>query len=102
MSEDYPMDKKAADIFDCDFNFYTMMKTKPLLDRLEWAAFKMCQRGHHEDFASDTMTEAKARIEALEAALRLYAGFESNGIKWMPIDDKGGVARAALEGENNG
>ena len=43
--------------------------------------------------------EQHERIEALEAALRLYAGFESNGIKWEPIDDKGGVARAALAGE---
>ena len=40
-----------------------------------------------------TAEQAADRIEALEAALRLYAGFESNGIKWMPIDDKGGVAR---------
>lgn len=52
-----------------DDDFYKDMKVKPLLDRLEWAAFKMCQRGHHEDFASDVMTEAKARIEALEKAL---------------------------------
>lgn len=53
-----------------DNDFYKDMKAKPLLDRLEWAAFKMCQRGHHEDFASDVMTEAKARIERLEKALR--------------------------------
>lgn len=49
--------------------------------------------------APNIQKEAADRIEALEAALRLYAGFESNGIKFMPIDDKGGVARAALAGE---
>lgn len=51
------------------------------------------------EYAADDgafLREAADRIEQLEAALRLYAGFESNGIKWEPIDDKGGVARAAL------
>ena len=51
------------------------------------------------DGVADVLYRAIDRIEQLEAALRLYAGFESNGIKWEPIDDKGGVARAALAGE---
>jgi hypothetical protein len=73
MTDDLPKVKSIKAILEGDDNFYAMMRTKPLLDRLEWAAFKMCQRGHHEDFASDVMTEAKARIEALEAALRSIA-----------------------------
>lgn len=70
MTEDLPTVKSVKAIIEGDDNFWAMMKAQPLLDRLEWAAFKMCQRGHHEDFASDVMTEAKARIEELEAALR--------------------------------
>jgi hypothetical protein len=54
--------------------------------------------GHKSD---EKMAKAANRIEQLEAALRLYAGFESNGIKWEPIDDRGGVARAALGEKKN-
>ena len=62
------------------------------LDCRPWAAGRTFDPTHPECL----IAQAKDRIEALEAALRLYAGFESNGIKWEPIDDKGGVARAAL------
>jgi len=40
--------------------------------------------------------EIQNRIEQLEAALQLYAGLERDGIKWEPLNDNGGVARAAL------
>jgi hypothetical protein len=40
--------------------------------------------------------EYRDRIEELEAALQLYAGLERDGIKWEPLNDNGGVARAAL------
>lgn len=41
-----------------------------LLECLRWAAFKMCGIGEHEDFASDAITMAIDRIEALEAQLK--------------------------------
>lgn len=40
--------------------------------------------------------KSKKRIEELEAALQLYAGLERDGIKWEPLNDNGGVARATL------
>ena len=55
---------------------------KALLERLKWSAFKMCGRGEHEDAASDVMTDAIARITALEDALKPFAdsvGIEQNG-----------------------
>jgi hypothetical protein len=64
-----------------------------LIDRLHNPHFNDLQ------WPKGLFAECADRIEALEAALRLYAGFESNGIQWMPIDDKGAVARAALAGE---
>lgn len=101
MTEDFPMDKRASDVFDCDPNFYTLMKAKPLLDRLEWAAFKMCHRGHHEDFASDVMTEAKAHIMALETALRQFADEKNweEWVGWVGDGEPQDIARAALAGE---
>ena len=40
-----------------------------LLECLRWAAFKMCGRGEHEDFASDAITMAITRIEAQAAEI---------------------------------
>lgn len=36
-----------------------------LVECLRWAAFKMCGRGEHENFASDAITMAIYLIEAL-------------------------------------
>ena len=109
MTEDLPTVKSVKAIIEGDDNFYAMMKAKPLLDRLEWAAFKMCQRGHYEDFASDVMTEAKARIEALEAALRnLLVRFDEYCEEALghPVTEDAweevAVARAALGGKKDG
>ena len=62
-------------------------------------AAKIAPRGQNGQPPVLVFANSSARIETLEAALRLYAGFENDGIKWEPIDDKGGVARAALAGE---
>ena len=45
---------------------------------------------------------AADRIEKLEAALQLYAGLKRDGIKWEPLNDNGGVARAALGEKKDG
>jgi hypothetical protein len=41
-----------------------------VMTRLRWWAFKFCGKGERENLASDTMSDAIAHIEQLEAALR--------------------------------
>ncbi len=55
--------------------------------------------GKEAHFSIKNVHDVRAYIDRLEAALQLYAGLGRDGIKWEPLNDNGGVARAALAGE---
>jgi len=76
-------------------------KSEDLLTRLSWWAFKFCGKGEREDMASDTMSEAEARIEKLEAALsHIWAWYPINVSKpHETIDAIKDYAFAAIKGE---
>lgn len=68
-----------------------------LLQCLRWAAFKMCGRGEHEDFASDAITMAIDRIEAQAVKiewLRKEINRTHDKAYWAGVEDG---KRAALE-----
>jgi hypothetical protein len=53
-------------------------KSKDLITRLRWRAFKFTGKGDQENLAVDVMCDAADRIEKLEAALReIAAGYET-------------------------
>jgi hypothetical protein len=51
-------------------------ESEDLLIRLSFWAFKFCGKGEQENMASDTMSEAKTRIEELERYQSLHAQCE--------------------------
>ena len=68
--------------------------TKMALARYESA---YAVHGVEACFTLKGLRHVQAYIEQLEYALRLYAGYTtSDGVRFQPIEDKGGVARAAL------
>ena len=56
-------------------------ESEDLLTRLSWWAFKFCGKGERENMASDTMSEAKTRIEELERYQSLHAQCEKVSLK---------------------
>jgi hypothetical protein len=82
------------------------LESDDVMTRLRWWAFKFCGKGERENFASDTMSDAIARIKELEAALSHYAcGCKEN--KCTPEKQRyrdikcGWPARQALLGKKN-
>ena len=75
-------------------------KSKDLITRLRWRAFKFTGKGDQENLAVDVMCDASDRIEKLEAALREIA--------WIATPDHAmarsratHIARKALEGKDD-
>ena len=65
-----------------------------VMTRLRWWAFKFCGKGERENLASDTMSDAIAHIEQLEAALREIAEAVGDPSAYW-------IARKALEGKDD-
>tara|TARA_R110000868_G_scaffold341572_1_gene602418 strand:+ start:189 stop:425 length:237 start_codon:yes stop_codon:yes gene_type:complete len=55
-------------------------KCDDLCARLSWWAFEFCDKGEREDMASDDMSEAVARIQTLEMALKKIAKHDLQAI----------------------
>ena len=75
------------------------LESDDVMTRLRWWAFKFCGKGERENLASDTMSDAIARIEQLEAALREIA--DCCTLPAQNDFEMRQIARKALEGKDD-